>query len=108
MLSHTCYHDNTFLPQAKKELLGHALHSSAVVLYAGFAHQAVSMQGPSSKEGCSNAPYRMGSTEAKVLTEGHCLEGVQDGSNLDSEQSLAIIFLRITCLAAIYWFLSSF
>lgn len=102
MLPHTCYHDNTFLPQAKKELLGHALHSSAAALYVGFAHQAASMQGPSSKQGCSNVFYRMGSIEAKVVWEGHCLEGVQDGSNLDSEQSLATIFLRISCLQAIY------
>lgn len=103
MLPHTCYHDNTFLPQAKKELLGHALHSSAAASWlVGFAHQAVSMQGPSSKEGCSNVFYRMGGTEAKAVWEGHCLEGVQDGSTLVSKQSLAIIFLRITCLETIY------
>lgn len=97
MLPHTCYHDNTFLPQAKKELLVHALHSSAAASWVGFAHQAVSMQGPSSKE-CSNVFYSMGSSEAKVVWEGHCLDGVQDGSNLVSEQSLAVIFLRITSL----------
>lgn len=76
MLSHTCYHDNTFLPQAKKELLGHALHSSAAASCVGFAHQAVSMQDPSSKESCSNVFYRMGNTEGKVVWEGHWYEDI--------------------------------
>lgn len=48
---------------------------------------------------CSNVFY---SAEAKVVWEGCCLQGVQDGSNLVSEQSLAIIVLRIACLDAIY------